>query len=364
MWLPVMLVSVIATARAPELAKGVRTFLGYMTSVAVFVVPFYLRQCQDDLRFCVRLILLSSVAPVAYGFFAFVQPGSPGMMGDRLQSTFSHPNVYAFYLLLVISLALYMAKSTVMKVPTAQRSLVIAYVGALIVSLLMTQTRSAWAACAVLFVVYGLMFERRYLVYIFVAAVLAMLVPAVRDRVLDVSSAPTYWTWNMAPSNSYEWRLMIWKAGLGWMKWENYPFGYGLGTFGYHSLEFFQFAGGVQWGAHNIYVESFFETGILGVACVAWLYFRLLGILRTTIKADRLGTVIVIAVVLEYLVVSYSDNMLAYLTFNWYYWFLLGAACSVALSHQARTPAEAQPPVNSSVSARNRPPQPAQNLYS
>jgi O-antigen ligase len=268
------------------------------------------------------------------------------MMGDRLQSTFSHPNVYAFYLLLVISLALYMAKSTVMKVPTAQRWLVVAYVGSLIVALLMTQTRSAWAACAVLFLVYGLMFERRYLVYIFVATVLALLVPAVRDRVLDVSSAPSYWTWNMAPQNSFEWRLMIWKAGLGWMKWENYPFGYGLGTFQHHSLEFFQFANGIQWGAHNIYVEWFFATGILGVACAAWLYVRLLAVLRTTIKVDRLGTVIVIAVVVEYLVVSYSDNMLDYLPFNWYYWFLLGAACSVAKTHQERTPAGAPQPVN------------------
>jgi hypothetical protein len=29
-----------------------------------------------------------------------------------------------------------------------------------------------------------------------------------------------------------------------------------------------------------------------------------------------------------YLLVCYSDNMLDYLAFNWYFWFLLGTACA------------------------------------
>ena len=37
-------------------------------------------------------------------------------------------------------------------------------------------------------------------------------------------------------------------------------------------------------------------------------------------------------IVFEYLVMSYSDNMLSYLSFNWYFWFLMGTACAVATS--------------------------------
>jgi O-antigen ligase len=147
---------------------------------------------------------------------------------------------------------------------------------------------------------------------------------------------------------------MIWQAGLGWMQWEYYPFGYGLGTFQHHSLEFFQFANGVAWGAHNVYVQWFFETGVVGVACAAWLYYRLLNQVRTRIKEDKLGTVMVLAVVVEYLVVSYSDNMLDYLPFNWYYWFLLGTACSIVAARQAKAPAQAKGPLNAGFPIHDR----------
>lgn len=41
---------------------------------------------------------------------------------------------------------------------------------------------------------------------------------------------------------------------------------------------------------------------------------------------------------LEYLVVSYSDNMLDYLAFNWYFWFVMGTACAVAVAGKAESP--------------------------
>ena len=36
------------------------------------------------------------------------------------------------------------------------------------------------------------------------------------------------------------------------------------------------------------------------------------------------------AVVVQYLVVSFSDNMIRYLVFNWYFWFTVGGACALA----------------------------------
>lgn len=340
MWLPLVLIMLFETARAPDLVQGIRTFLGYLTSVAVFTVPFYLKQCQKDMHFCIRLILLSSLIPVLYGFVDFAQGGYTNVPGDRISSTLPHPNIFAFYLVLVISLAFYMVKSSVMKTSMAQRWLVAAYMGVLMVLLVLTKTRSAWAACLVVFVVYGLMFERKYLIYVAVASVLALLVPAVQDRLADLYTGRQYWT-NGIPQNSYEWRKMIWEAGWVWMELTALPLGYGLDSFAYRSIEFYGAANGVQSGAHNVYVQWLFEAGVVGLLCAAWLYFRLLSLLRMGMKEDRLGTVIVITVVMEYLVVSYSDNMLSYLGFNWYYWFVLGTACSIIVARQAQTPVKA-----------------------
>ena len=352
MWLPLVMAMAIAAVRAPELGKGVRVFLGYMTSIAMFIAPFYLKQCQKDLGFTIRLVLLSSLVPAFYAFVDYAQGGMGGVNGNRVSSVFPHANIFAFYLLVVITLAFYMVKSQFLKVSWFTRWLLLAYIGVLIVDLLLTKTRSAWAACAVVFFVYGLLFERKYLLYIVGAAGLAFLVPDVRDRLLELNSGQIYWSNNM-PANSYEWRKMIWESGIGYMKLSAYPIGYGSQSFAFYSIDFFPLANGGNWGAHNVYVQWFFEAGILGVLCAAWLFYRLFAILKLGMRGDKLGTVMIITVVLEYLVVAFSDNMLDYLAFNWYFWFVLGTACAIIVAQQKEIRAEKTSPMPTSINLRN-----------
>jgi O-antigen ligase len=342
MWLPVMVVMLFAALRAPDPGSGFRTFLSYSTNVAVFAVPFYLKQCQKDMRFSIWLVLLSSVIPAFYGFVDFARGGSGGEYGDRIQSTFPHPNIFAFYIVVMISMAFYAVKSPLMKTTAVQRWLLVAYIGVLLVDLVLTKTRSAWAACAMVFVVYGVFFERKYLLYLAVASVGALSIPAIQDRLLDLNTAQVYWTSN-APQNSYEWRKGMWEAAWHWIKLSELPLGYGLESFKFHSVQFYRWSVAGGSGAHNVYVQWLFEAGVVGVLCAAWLYYRLFAMLRLGMQYDKLGTVIVITVVVEYLVVAYSDNMLAYLAFNWYYWFVLGSACSIVAARQAQAPTVAGP---------------------
>jgi len=334
MWLPLVLAMALAAVRAPDVGKGIRVFLGYMTSIAVFIVPFYLKQCQKDLGFTIRVVLLSSVFPVFYGFVDYAQGGMGGVDGNRVSSVFPHANIFAFFLVVVITLAFYMAKTQVLKPSRTLRWALMAYIGFMLVDLLLTKTRSAWGACAVVFVLYGLVFERKYLFYIAGAGLLALLIPDVRERLLELNAAKIYWSNNM-PANSFEWRRMIWESGLNYMKPSAYLLGYGSQSFAWYSIDFFPLANGGNWGAHNVYVQWFFEAGAVGILCAAWLYFRLFAILKNGLRGDRLGSMMVITVVVEYLVVSFSDNMLDYLAFNWYFWFVLGTACAIITSQKA-----------------------------
>jgi O-antigen ligase len=177
-----------------------------------------------------------------------------------------------------------------------------------------------------MFAVYGLLFERRFLVYLVAGAGLLLLVPAVQDRLLDLTQGNEQVLFGRL--NSYAWRKSIWEAGLGWMRWQDMPVGYGLESFRYYSPVFFPAAGTLQAGAHSVYVQWFFEAGLIGVLCSAWLFWRLFDMLRQGYRKDRLGAAIVITIMVEYLVMAYSDNMLGYLSFNWYFWFLMGAACA------------------------------------
>jgi O-antigen ligase len=349
MWAPLLVVAVLAAVRAPELGPAVKYLLVYLSYASVFAIPFFLKGRLADPRFLVPLILLSSLMPVLYGFFDFAT-WACGRPDARVCSTFEHPNIFAFYLVLMVSLTLYILKSEQFRISSPQRWLLVGYMIALIALLMLTKTRSAWAACIVVFVVYGLFFQRRFLVYLVVGLGLLLLLPPVQDRLMDLAQGNEQVQFGKL--NSYAWRKSIWEAGLSWMSAAYYPIGYGLESFGYYTSVFFPTRSG-RTGAHSVYVQWFFEAGVIGVACAAWLFQRLFSMLWRGRIRDRLGAVLFITIVLEYLVMAYSDNMLAYLSFNWTFWFLMGVVCA-AWTRPAGDVEASQAPHWASASARPR----------
>ncbi|MEC5218509.1 O-antigen ligase [Actimicrobium sp. GrIS 1.19] len=336
-WLPFILLGMVGVALAPEKGNAVRLYLAQVSYFAVFVTAFYVVRTPEDFKRCVRIVLWSSVLPLLYGIGSIaVQGGVHGPNGARLQSTFAHPNIYAFYLTLVVTLGFYVLKSATYKLSGAQRVGLSAYLLLLMVMLLLTQTRSAWMACFGLFFAYGLLFERRFLWLMALLPVVAMLIPDVRDRVLELGSGNEVVQY--AKLNSFAWRLYIWRSGLEWMRPSHYLFGYGMDSFAHFSPTFFPLAGKTNFGAHNLYVQWLFELGALGLLAYLWLYGRLLWILKGLLPVNRLCGFMLLAMVVQYLMVSASDNMGAYLAFNWYFWFVAGSGCAMLAHAQPAQP--------------------------
>lgn len=324
LWMPLILIIVFELLRAPDRAVSIRSALSYSTSIAVFAIPFYLKQCQENMKFSCHLVLFSSIIPVFYGFIDLARGG---YTEGRISSMFPHPNLFAFYLVLVIALLLYKIKDPIMSKTPAERWACVGYMMVVISLLLLTKTRSAWAAALGIFLIYGLLFERKYFIYIGLAALSGLLIPSVRDRIAEINLAPSYWGHTQ---DSYEWRKILWESAWGWTKTYAIPFGYGLDSFMYHSQEFFPLAYGRDVGAHSVYRQWMFEAGVAGLLCAAWLYVCIFRMCWRMRRQTLLGTAIIFMILVEYLLVAYSDNMLAYLSFNWTYWFLVGSACSVS----------------------------------
>ena len=330
MWAGLLLAAVIGVALAPAKGDAIRTVLGLLSWFAVFIGAFYVVRRPEDFRFCVKLILWSSAIPAAYALFELATGGSMRADGVRLHSTFAHPNIFAFYLIVVIAAALYLLKSETAKPAVAARVALVAYMLLLIGLLVLTKTRSAWIACFAMFAIYGLFLERRYLVYLLAAPLAALLVPGVQERLADLGTGNEYVQY--AKLNSLAWRRMLWETALKWMHPDHYVLGYGLESFRQYAAAFFPLANPAGTpGAHNIYVQLFFELGALGLLAFAWLFWRLAGWIRSLSAVDRLASLIVFSLILAYLIAAFSDNMFSYLSFNWYFWFLAGAACARAL---------------------------------
>jgi O-antigen ligase len=329
-WVPWMILLGIATIGmvvSPDKGAALKIVLGLCSYFAVFVCAFYVVRTPEQFRSMVLLVVASSLIPAAYGFVSTALNARGGLSGFRLQSTFGHPNIFAFYLTLAIALGLYVIKSAQFKLDQFKRFALAGYLGLLFLLLLLTQTRSAWVACFLIFLLYGIKYERRYLVYMLILATLALLIPSVQERILQLDSGNTVTTY--AKLNSFAWRTYLWSSGLNWMSSSHYLFGYGVEAFPYYSPLFFPLSGGVKWGAHSVFVQWFFDTGLVGMVAYLAIFYQVLRVLIRYQKQDSLGGVILICTLIEYIVVSASDNMLSYLAFNWYFWLVMGMGWSV-----------------------------------
>ena len=68
-WVPFLLVTLIAVFYSPVAVDAFRKYLTYVSYMAMFALPFVLVKTERDALFFFKVIILSSLAPVAYGLF-------------------------------------------------------------------------------------------------------------------------------------------------------------------------------------------------------------------------------------------------------------------------------------------------------
>lgn len=337
-WAPFLGILLVGVVMSPVKGDAIRMFLGILSHFAMFIAGFHCVRDKQDFRRWLTLIVWSSLIPVLYSAVDFALRHR--MPEFRLQSTFSHPNVLAFYTTIIIGVAFYLLKSMPKDAPAGPKVCLTLYLLVLLGVLLLTQTRSAWTATAISFTLYALLFERRFLLYMFGLGVVAAMIPGVMDRIADLGQGNTVSTY--ASLNSFAWRVYLWQSGIGWMRPSTYLSGNGLLSFKEYSQIFFPLAGKMKWGAHSVYVEILFELGIVGLLAFCWLYLKVLMGLTKLIKLDALAAFSLIVIVVNFLICCFSDNMLDYLSYAWYLWFAVGAGCALArsadASGQPRTP--------------------------
>lgn len=324
-WMPMLLAMGIGLVISYEKANAIKQYLGILSNFAIFIIAIYMVRSNEDFNKAIRLVLWSSLIPTLYSFFDVAQHMHDS--GFRLRSTFPHANVQAFYMTLMLVLCLYMLKSPLFNIKPRGRVVICCYMPVLLGQLLLTQTRSAWLACFLVFMLYALLFERTYLLYLLLLPLVLVCIPSVHERLMDLGQGNE--VVRNAPLNSFAWRLMLWESAIDWMEPPRLLYGYGLDGFGHFAATFFPLDQTVRWDAHNVYVQFLFEIGVVGLLCYLWLYARILLTLRAFARMDRVSGFLLLAVVVQYLIVSFSDNMFRYLVFNWYLWFTVGGACAL-----------------------------------
>ncbi|USX12991.1 O-antigen ligase family protein [Oxalobacteraceae bacterium OTU3CAMAD1] len=336
-WVPFLLVTMLGLFTAPEKGEAARLFLSEVSYFAVFVGGYYCVRTPQDFRFCMKLMLWSSLIPVLYSLFVLASMGLRVGGEFRLRGTFNHPNVMAFYTTVIIAVAFYLFKTLPAKTRTRVRVGMVVYMFVLLALLMLTKTRSAWTATALAFGLYALIFERRYLLYMGGLGALALLVPGVGDRLADLGQGNQVTLYSNL--NSFAWRVYLWESAIAWMTPISFIIGNGLQSFMKYSIVFFPLAGKINWGAHSVYVQLLFELGVIGLMAFAWMCYSLLHQLAQVRKVDKLASYTLVVVLINLMVCAFSDNMFYYLSYNWYLWFAIGAGCALYRIAPAAAPA-------------------------
>jgi O-antigen ligase len=324
-WLPYLAVAFAAVLYSPIPFEALRTYLTYASFFAMFLLAFAVTRSERDFVFFLKLMISSSVIPVVYGMAQLVTGFN--LYEGRIQSTFAHPNIFAFFIVMVIGIVLFLQSTNRIKLSGQFRLRLLIYLLPLVTLLLFTKTRSAWVGCAIELLAYGIFYDRKALVLLALAPFVVLAIPGVSDRIADLSTGNDYIGGTGSNLNAYAWRMILWESSFTFI-WQKPLFGYGIGTFHLYSPQFFVLDHVNAGDAHSVFVQTIFEMGFVGLAAFALIFFGNLIWLAQFWPLDKRGIPVIAAIMIAYLDFSYSDNVLGYLAFNWPFWFLFGLILS------------------------------------
>jgi putative inorganic carbon (HCO3(-)) transporter len=293
--------------------------------LTVFVVV--LENLVTDHRAVRRLlysVALSTVVPLAVGTWQLIE--GQGRLSDgisRVDGSFSHPNTYGFYLVVVALLLIAIIRNLPRRVIAPTGFLLVA----VIINLVATYSRTSYVAFVVGLLAVGLAARRWLLLSISVAAIAAAtFIPAVQVRFSDLGDPATV---RGTPGNSLAWRVDYWDDVLAAGEGRRVT-GLGFGVVSDVTAQ--------QREPHNDFLRSFVELGAIGLiaylsllAAIAW-QLRVATQRTLTAKGPsglpRSLVTAQLGVFAAYLIGSSTGNLMTQLILLWYV-FAVGVAASL-----------------------------------
>jgi putative inorganic carbon (HCO3(-)) transporter len=326
-WMGFLLAAAASLVQAPDPSGGLRLFLLLTTYAAVFALPYAVIQSRQAVVQSLTLALCSSLIPSMFALLELAMTPAILTGAERLQTTFTHPNIYAFYIVSVVTLILFLTCSTTVTVSTFMRRMMFVYAGYLLFLLLLTGTRSAWLSMLIIMTGHAIVVDRRWLLTLLSLPV-ALLIPGVAERISDLNSGTV--DAGFETLNSFAWREVLWNDTIRWLA-TNPPglFGHGLDTYqSYVPLFFWRGEGQTGVGPHNAFLQIYFEMGVAGLTSFLLLVAAIAFKVVYRSREDFAGSFVMLMMLVGYMVVFYADNLLGYLQFQWFFWFTLGSVCA------------------------------------
>ena len=326
--LGIMIASTIyAVDKGLALSESLR-FVSYVFMYFIIKYEFNNKKKINILLSCYIFIsfVLSCIGIVQYftGFaLAETFKRTYGFGGSiRLTSTFSNPNAYGAYLILIIFPAIMLSiyeKNKTKKIVYISLSILV------ITNLLMTFSRNALLGFVLGLLVLSLIYSIKLIFALGGFGILIFFIPPVFKRIIGIVNL-----------SQNELRIKLWKTALMMIK-EHPILGVGNGNYvtryneyvsKYKELKYYSYK---NYPSHNSYLKVQSELGLIGI--VSFLGVIVMALIRvkklystTTDKFHKAFYIGVMASMAAFLFMNSSDNLFFVPKVTTYFWFLLATA--------------------------------------
>ena len=319
-WLIFLAASALSFGISKNLAGSLADWLRLSSIFAAYLMTRTLVVSEKKAKVFFLTILLSSLIPMTVALYQWgTDQGvfSKDFEYGRLAGTFSHPNAFSSYLLiiLVFNLVLILEKQSFIA-----GKLLFLHTAFCLFLFVMTFSRGAWIVFVISMLFIGFLRYRKVFILMPILAILALVFfPAIGERLEGMIFFGA-----AGDASSITWRQMAWSNAME-LFLKNPLLGNGLGMISYE----------LGYRAHNDYVRLLAETGVVGIVSY---FFLVYGTIRRSWKdykksATALAKALnlaLLAILLGFVVRQYADNTLRHTVVMIYLWILIAITRNIS----------------------------------
>ena len=324
-WLFFILIIIASIIFSINYASSLYEITRIISIFLVFVSVFIITKKEKDYRNIAYAIIYSAVIPFFFATYQLLTgTGLGGTTGieSRLFGTFSHPNPFASFVLIVLVVSIFFFVKE--KIKWHKWALAIFIIWGIFL-LIQTYSRGAWFAFAIFLIILTALRYPKVLLGVLIALIFSFLISdSIRNRVEDIYNPPA--------DSSVRWRFMQWERMYGLFLKEPLT-GYGIGTETVLHLKEFGPNAGNQY-IHNDFLRIALETGIVGFISYSMLLFIALFQLISHYRKEKNPWIkdfglFVLALFIAMLSFSLTNNTLRETVTQWTLWSLVAISLSL-----------------------------------
>jgi hypothetical protein len=324
-WLVFLFIGILTLFNSFYLFESVKELFRFLSIFSAFLVGFLLLRDPRDLSNLIKVIIWSALPPAILGLFQVLnKTGLPEGQIYRVFGSMTHPNMLAFFLILAISMSLFLVLN-IRK--TRLEVYIYSFLGIFYIFILFfTYTRGAYLALLAVFALVGMAKFKKFLIFGFLFLIfIYALVPPVQSRFNSIFKADPY--------GSVAWRFDLWRDGYSYF--QNRPWqGYGLGTAERIIASQRDFRLGSP-DPHNDYLKIVLDGGYpLLFSYLILILFLFISFWRNYWREDRPRLknffLFFAAFSVSIFAMSSGDNILNDTALQWQLWALAGASFACA----------------------------------